>query len=398
MIYKKPVKNKRDQITNIRLTASEKKQAEKKFHSLGLKNISEYFRFLHNKASNEDSHIANNPEEKIEYEKKPTSYFKTKLGEIFHGDSLAILHNKLLPSSVDLIITSPPFGLTHPKAYGNKTEAEYLQWFKKFAEGFLKVLKPSGSLVIDIGSTWTKGEPTKSLYHFELLIMLCKEFGFHLAQEHYWWNPSKLPTPVEWVNVRRCRVKDAVNCIWWLSRTTRPKANNYNILSPYSTAMKKLLKDGYSRNLRPSGHDISDKFQRDNGGAVPPNLIALANTESNSSYQQYCRKNNFPVHPARFPSGIPEYFIKFLTEPGDLVVDPFGGSCMTGEAAERLKRRWICSEMVEDYLKGALGRFISPNNDSKKRKVEPYKIYPPCTTEDSVMGSPFSSDAAGFNQ
>lgn len=381
---------KRNKITHMRLTASEKREAEKATQLLSLKNVSEYFRYLHSK------HIQSlkervTPIPELNYEKYPTLFHKTKFGKIYHGDSLALLHEVLPPHSIDLIITSPPFGLTNPKAYGNRTDEEYLRWFRQFAFGFKRVLKSTGSLVIDIGGAWTKGEPTKSLYHFELLLMLCKDFQFNLAQDHYWWNPSKLPTPAEWVNVRRCRVKDAINCIWWLSPSTRPKATNYNVLSPYSDSMKKLLEDGYSRNLRPSGHDISSKFQRDNGGAVPPNLIALANTESNSSYQQYCRKNNLPVHPARFPFGIPEYFIKFLTEPGDLVFDPFGGSCITGEVAEKLRRKWICGEMVKDYLKGALGRFISSNNGNlKKRKVEPYKIFPPCTPVDEVADKVFS--------
>src|SRR5690606_28107862 len=120
-------------------------------------------------------------------------------------------------NSIDLIMTSPPFGLVKKKDYGNEDADEYIDWFRKFADGFRRVLKPEGSLVIDIGGSWVQGQPTRSLYHFELLIMLVKEFGFHLAQEFYWWNPSKLPSPAEWVTIRRIRVKDAVNCIWWLS-------------------------------------------------------------------------------------------------------------------------------------------------------------------------------------
>ena len=120
-------------------------------------------------------------------------------------------------------MTSPPFGLVRKKDYGNVDADEYVDWFKPFAKAFHRVLKDSGSLVIDIGGAWNKGYPTRSLYHFKLLIMLCEEFGFHLAQEFYWWNPSRLPTPAEWVTVRRVRVKDAVNTVWWLSKTPWPK-------------------------------------------------------------------------------------------------------------------------------------------------------------------------------
>lgn len=372
---------KREDVVNIRLTESQKSEAEIISKQLGFKSVSEYFRHLHEMAIKEVNQSQTNKLSVINYEDEARLYHKTKYGKIYHGDSLYLMHKIMQKESVDLIVTSPPFGLTRPKAYGNKTEEEYLRWFRGFAEGFKKILKPTGSLVIDIGGAWTRGEPTRSLYHFDLLMMLCKEYGFHLSQEHYWWNPSKLPTPVEWVNVQRCRVKDAINCVWWLSPTTRPKADNTKVLSPYSDSMKKLLKNGYNKSLRPSGHDISDKWAKDNGGAVPPNLLALANTESNSSYSQYCRDNKLTIHPARFPTGLPEYFIKFLTEPGDVVFDPFGGSCVTGEVAERHGRKWLACEMIEDYLHGALGRFVDGAEAPQKKRIRPYEIHPPCALE-----------------
>ncbi len=206
--------------------------------------------------------------------------------------------------------------------------------------------------------------------------MLCREFGLHLCQEHYWWNPAKLPTPAEWVNVRRVRVKDAVNCIWWLSPTPWPKANNRRVLAPYSDSMRDLLANGYEAKLRPSGHDISEKFNRNNGGSVPPNLLALANTESNGRYQDYCREKNLPIHPARYPATIPEYFIRLLTDPGDVVLDPFAGSCVTGESAEYALRRWICCETSRPYLEGALARFEA--QPTRRSKEIFYRISPPC--------------------
>jgi site-specific DNA-methyltransferase (cytosine-N4-specific) len=254
-------------------------------------------------------------------------------------------------------MTSPPFGLVRKKEYGNAEANEYVNWFKPFGHLFRKLLKDTGSLVIDIGGAWIPGQPTRSLYHFKLLIMLCEECGFHLAQEFFWWNPAKLPTPAEWVTVRRNRVKDAINCVWWLSPTPWPKASNRRVLQPYSPSMRALLKNGYKAMKRPSGHDISEKFSRNNGAAIPSNLIALAHTESNSYYQRYCKERGIAPHPARYPAELPEYFIRFLTDAADSVVDPFAGSCVTGEVCERLGRRWLCVEMVEEYLEGALGRF-----------------------------------------
>lgn len=306
------------------------------------------------------------------------AYFSTSLGGMLLGDCKEMLPQVVSPSSVDLIMTSPPFALIRKKSYGNEETDHYCDWFRPYAEVFSSVLKDSGSLVIDIGGGWNKGLPTRSLYHFKLLFMLVEEYGFHLCQEHYWWNPARLPSPIEWVNIRRVRVKDAVNCVWWLSKTPFPKANNSRVLQPYSGSMKKLIRNGSPGGERPSGHKISENFQRDNGGAIPPNLLAIANTESASDYQNYCRANGYPVHPARFPAHLPEYFIRFLTDPGDLVVDPFGGSCITGAVAEATSRRWVCCELSEEYLKGAIGRFRPEAREALSGKAS-YEISAPCS-------------------
>lgn len=290
-------------------------------------------------------------------------FHETQYGRIYLGDCLDVLAT-MDDGSVDLIMTSPPFGLVRKKEYGNVDANEYNDWFRPFGQAFKRVLSDNGSLVIDIGGSWIQGQPTRSLYHFKLLIMLCEEIGFHLAQEFYWWNPSKLPTPAEWVTVRRIRVKDAVNCIWWLSPSPYPRASNLRVLQPYSDSMEELLEKGYEAKKRPSGHDISTKFSIRHRGAIPPNLIALANTESNSAYLRYCKEHEIQPHPARYPSGIPEFFIRMVTERGDLVVDPFAGSCATAEVAERLERRWVCVDTEEEYLVGAMGRFHAENGNN----------------------------------
>jgi DNA modification methylase len=367
----------RTEITNVRLTAEERAEMESASRRKGFPNLSEYIRSLHNSAEHADD--INGKQTHLRFYDSPKPFFRTENGRIYDGDSLGLLHSVLDEESVDLIMTSPPFGLVRKKSYGNEDADRYLKWFRPFAEGFRRVLKRSGSLVIDIGGSWKSGTPTRSLYHFDLLSMLCREYGFHLCQEHYWWNPAKLPTPAEWVNVRRVRVKDAVNCIWWLSLTPWPKASNRRVLAPYSDSMLDLLTNGYDAKLRPSGHDISDKFARNNGGSVPPNLLALANTESNGRYQDYCREKGLPIHPARFPATIPEYFIRLLTDLGDLVVDPFAGSCVTGEAAEYTMRRWICCEISKPYLEGAIARFEA-QPERKSRDVF-YKIAQPCAVD-----------------
>ena len=318
----------------------------------------------------------------------------TRLGAAYHADSVTFLRDHVDDSEVDLIVTSPPFGLVRKKDYGNADADEYVDWFRPFAEQFKRVLKHSGSLVIDIGGAWKKGLPSKSLYQYELLIALCKEFEFHLAQEFFWWNPSRLPTPAEWVTVRRIRVKDAVNTIFWLSPTPWPKASNRRVLQPYSSSMQDLLANGYRPKRRPSGHDISQKFARNNGAAIPPNLIAVANTESNSQYLRYCEAHDIRPHPARFPNVIPEYFVRMLTDQGDLVVDPFAGSCVTGEVSERLQRRWLCIELEKNYLDGAKGRFekVPERNSQHLSGDDFYRIPRPGLLWNNGEVSPLPSD------
>lgn len=288
---------------------------------------------------------------------RPEPYYRTNYGEAFLGDALQILPT-LPDQSVNLIITSPPFALRRKKEYGNVDPDEYVEWFRQFHDDFFRVLTDDGSLVIDIGGSWKKGVPTRTLYHFQLLLSLSERF--HLAQEFYWYNPARLPSPAEWVTVRRIRVKDAVDPVWWLSKSPYPKADNRRVLRPYSEAMKHLLKNGYKPKRRPSGHDISDKFNREHDGAIPSNVLSISNTDSNSAYLKACRAAGIAPHPARFPSALPEFFIHFLTDEGDRVLDPFAGSNVTGELAERWGRHWWAIELVPEYLEGSKFRFLQP--------------------------------------
>lgn len=280
--------------------------------------------------------------------------YVTPLGRAYQADARAFLA-QLPADSVALVFTSPPFALRRQKAYGNVTPAEYSDWLWPFAAEIFRVLRPDGSFVLDLGGAWNRGTGTRSLYQYELILRLCKIF--HLAQEFYWYNPSRLPTPAEWVTIRRTRCKDAVNMLWWLSKTPEPQADNRRVLKPYSRSMKRLLRDGYDPAVRPSQHEIGPHFRRDNGGAIPPNLLEIPNTRSRDDYFRHCRAAGLPIHPARFPPGLPEFFIRFLTQPGDLVLDPFAGSNVTGQVAEALGRRWVAVEINGDYVAGSRFRF-----------------------------------------
>jgi site-specific DNA-methyltransferase (cytosine-N4-specific) len=292
-------------------------------------------------------------EERVPVQRIVPAYV-TPRGRAYHADALEVLRR--LPSeSVALVLTSPPFALRRKKAYGNVAACDYVEWIWPFAEEIHRVLKPDGSFVMELGGAWNPGSGTRSLYQYELILRLAKLY--HLAQDFYWYNPSRLPTPAEWVTIRRTRVKDAVNTLWWLSKTEAPHADNRQVLRPYSRSMRRLLRDGYKAARRPSQHDIGPHFQRDNGGAIPPNLLTIPNTRSNDEYLRSCRAAGLPIHPARFPPAIPEFFIRFLTKSRQLVLDPFAGSNVTGQVAELLGRSWISIEINGDYVDGSRLRF-----------------------------------------
>jgi len=287
--------------------------------------------------------------------------YTTKLGTAYAGDSRLLL-DRLGDNSVDLVITSPPFALQRKKEYGNKDQEAYVDWLCQFAPAIFRILKDSGSLVLDLGGAYKRGRPVRSLYNYRVLVRFCDEFDFRLAEEFFWFNPAKLPSPIEWVNKRKIRAKDAVNTVWWFSKTDQPKADIRKVLVPYSDRMKTLLKDPnafYKPKKRPSGHDISAGFGNGNGGAIPSNLLQIPNTESNSKYLRLCKAFAIKRHPARFPLKLPLFFLSFLTDPGDTVLDIFAGSNTTGEAAESVGRRWISCDIEETYVIASAFRFFS---------------------------------------
>jgi len=292
--------------------------------------------------------------------------YETDLGIAVVGDSLEVL--KAMPdSSVNLVVTSPPYALHFKKEYGNADKHEYVDWFLPFAREIRRVLTDTGSFVLNIGGSYNQGSPTRSIYHYKLLVALIEDVGFHLAQELFWYNPAKMPVPAEWVTVRRIRVKDSVEFVWWLSKTPWPKASNAKVLRPYSKDMLRLNARKLRETVRPSGHVIRPGFADvESGGSIPPNVIEddtptdvlrFGNNAANDQYTVRCKQAGIKIHPARFPTALPDFFIRMLTDPGDLCVDPFAGSNTTGMVAEELDRRWIAIEASAEYLDASRFRF-----------------------------------------
>lgn len=311
-------------------------------------------------------------------------HHQTELGQYFVGDAIAVLGSKSfrdIAGSVQLIFTSPPFPLNHKKKYGNRTGEEYVAWLAAFAPLFSQLLTEDGSIVIELGIGWLPGRPVQSLFTLEALMAFVKndEADLRLCQEFVSYNPSRIPSPAKWVTVERCRVTDSFTHIWWMAKSDFPKADNRRVLRPYSTSMKKLLETRrFNRGDRPSGFKVSDQaFKNDNGGAIAhslfeledidpnraarlPNAFSFANTASADYFTRACREKNIEPHPARMPSGLANFFVQFLTEPGDLVLDPFAGSNTTGYVAEVNDRRWLAIEQNASYARQSEIRLDDP--------------------------------------
>lgn len=288
--------------------------------------------------------------------------YTTDKGICINEDCEVIIDNYLqinYKEKIQLVLTSPPFPLKRAKKYGNKTGQEYLDWLCEIVNKLKPLLTDTGSLVIEIGNAWNPSEPTYSTLPIETLLAVKNRCGLYLCQEFIYYNPARLPSPIEWVNKKRVRVKDSFTQIWWFSKTPYPYANNKNVLEPYSKQMKKLISSGkYNAGTRPSEHTISDTaFSKDNGGAIPSNVIIAANTTSKDVYLAKCKEKGLEIHPARMASAIPEFFINFLTKDNDIVLDCFAGSNTTGAVAEKLGRQWISIELDNVYYEGSRYRF-----------------------------------------
>lgn len=302
------------------------------------------------------------------------AYYRTKMGVAFHCDSLEALR-QLQTDSINLIITSPPYALHFKKEYGNVDKDHYVDWFVEFAREMHRVLREDGSFVLNIGGSYNKGTPTRSLYHYKLLIKLVEEVGFHLAQECFWYNPAKMPMPAEWVTVRKLRVKDSVEYVWWLSKTPWPKASNQKVLKEaFSADMHRLNRKGLKKATRPGGYKINPSWSEmkakgsipsnflqaelfPNEFETPENVLIMGNNAANDAYTLGCKREGLKVHPARFPRALPDFFIRMLSDENDIVLDPFAGSNTTGAVAEALNRQWIAMESVEEYVRGSKFRF-----------------------------------------
>ncbi|MGH8159299.1 MAG: DNA-methyltransferase [Rhodanobacter sp.] len=288
--------------------------------------------------------------------------FSTKLGVAIWGDCVHTFRNVNEP--IALCVTSPPYALARQRAYGNPSEAEYVDFIVRALEPIVRHLMPGGSLCLNLGQDiFIQGSPARSMVNERVLLALHDRLGLSLLDRLIWHNPSKPPGPTHWASKVRCHLNVAYEPIFWLA--TNPalvRADNRRVLEPHTEKHLRLIANGGERRRAEYGdgaHTIREgSYRHATAGRIPRNVIARGNRCADTlQYRRDAAALRLPAHGAVMPLSIPDFLIRFLTEPGDLVVDPFGGTVKTGMAAERLGRRWMVTEQMIDYLRPAAERF-----------------------------------------
>lgn len=252
-----------------------------------------------------------------------------------HGDCLEILKNH--PDNFfDLIVTSPPYADSREKTYGGIRPENYVGWFLPRSEQFLRVLKATGTFILNIKEKAVNGE--RHTYVLELILELRKQ-GWLWTEEFIWH--KKNCHPGKWPN----RFRDAWERCLQFNKTRDFKMFQETVMVPMGdwakTRLKNLGKNDIirfdSQAQSGFGKNISNWVGRTM--AYPTNVLHLATETGNKN------------HSATFPSALPEWFIKLFTETGDWVLDPFLGSGTTSEAAQKLKRNSVGIELLSEYVK-----------------------------------------------
>ncbi len=288
--------------------------------------------------------------------------FSTRLGVAIWGDSLDVFRSMQEP--IALVLSSPPFPLSRPRAYGNPTEAEYVDFITVALEPLVRNLIPGGSITLDLGQDiFIPGTPARSIYLERLVIALHDRLGLSLMDRLVWSNPSRPPGPVRWASLARNQLNASYNPIVWLTNDpSKVRADNRRVLEPHSAKHQRLMAGGGEQRhadyadgaytMRPG------RFGNVTPGKIPRNVLQRGHRCADTdAYRRDAAALGLPTHGAMMPLSIPDLLIRFLSEPGDLVIDPFAGSCTTAMAAQRLGRRWLCVERVMQYLRAGAERF-----------------------------------------
>lgn len=263
-----------------------------------------------------------------------------------------------------LALTSPPYPLRRPRAYGNPTSDEYLDFICHAIEPIVRNLVRGGNVVLQLGDVFEEGSPAKSTYIEDLTIALRKRLGLHLMNRIV-WESNKPPGPIQWASKKRMQLNEGYEfCLWFCNDPINCIASNQRVLEPHSEAHRKLIERGGEQRLAVNGDGAyrikPGSYSRPTDGRIPRNVFHIPNTcKSQRDYKRRAKELGLMPHGASMPLKLARQLVRFLTEIGQLVVDPFSGSMTTPLACELEGRPWAATEIVFDYVRGGAERFTS---------------------------------------
>jgi site-specific DNA-methyltransferase (adenine-specific)/site-specific DNA-methyltransferase (cytosine-N4-specific) len=255
--------------------------------------------------------------------------------DLYQGDCLDVIKT-LEDNSIDLIVTSPPYSDQRKSTYGGIHPDKYVEWFLPISAELLRVLKPTGSFVLNIKEKVVNGE--RHTYVIELILALRKQ-GWLWTEEYMWHKKNSFPG--KWPN----RLRDAWERLLHFNKDKKFNMYQDEVKIPigdWSTKrLANLSETDKTRDESKVGSGFGKKIENWVGKdmVLPDNVMYMATESSNKN------------HSAAYPEGLPEWFIKLFTQEGDVVLDPFLGSGTTSRVANRLNRHSIGIEMNEEYYK-----------------------------------------------
>jgi len=279
----------------------------------------------------------------------------TDLGVAIWGSCLDVFGG--LEESIAVCITSPPYPLAKARAYGNVTVHEWVDWICRHLEPIIKRLVPGGSLAVNVSNdVFEPGLPSRSTYRERFVIAMEDRFGLHKMDEKIWQNESKAPGPYQWASRKRMQLNTGYEPVYvFCNDPLKSFASNQRVLQPHSAEHLRLIQGGGEKRARTNSDGAyrirQGAFSNETAGRIPKNVLSFGHADKeNRRLQALARRQGLPPHGASMPLALAIFLVQFLSRPGDLVVDPFGGTLTTAKACEMLGRLWLASEIMAEYV------------------------------------------------
>ncbi|MEJ6003691.1 DNA methyltransferase [Paucibacter soli] len=290
--------------------------------------------------------------------------FSTELGVALWGACNDVFGS--MTESIAVAITSPPYPLANPRAYGNPSQEEWVDFVCRSLEPIVKRLLPGGTIAVNLSNdVFEPGSPARSLYRAKFEIAMYERLGMSLLDQVIWENPSKPPGPFQWASKRRMQLNVGYEPILvFCNDPLKCFADNRRVLQPHTETHKKLIERGGEQRARSNSDGSYRVYQGSYGnetaGRIPKNVLRYGHSCADQrSMRKMAKAAGLPVHGASMPLALAIFLVKWLSRPGDLIVDPFGGTQTTAKAAELLGRLWATSEIYAEYVWNGKFRFSS---------------------------------------